>query len=147
MSRRIRVKNPNAMHETIEGKVINIDLETSYYSLRDTSAEIWQGIESGADELQIADSLRRRCDASHETTGAAVARYSTSSQPKVSLSRATEIARRRQPRPLQEATGRMPFSAPMLEKHTDMQELILLDPVHKVGPRGWPHAAESEAGD
>ena len=43
------------MHETIEGEVIVIDLETgSYYSLRDASADIWQGIQSGADEQQIA---------------------------------------------------------------------------------------------
>jgi hypothetical protein len=40
--------------------------------------------------------------------------------------------------------GRIPFQAPALEKHSDMQDLILLDPVHEVGPRGWPHAADSE---
>jgi hypothetical protein len=35
-----------------------------------------------------------------------------------------------------------PFAEPALEKHTDMQDLILLDPVHEVDARGWPHAAE-----
>ena len=40
--------------------------------------------------------------------------------------------------------GRLPFQAPVLEKHSDMQDLILLDPVHEVGPRGWPHTADSE---
>jgi hypothetical protein len=29
---------------------------------------------------------------------------------------------------------------PALEKFTDMQDLILLDPVHEVDERGWPHA-------
>jgi hypothetical protein len=39
------------------------------------------------------------------------------------------------------------FRAPRLEKHTDMQDLILLDPVHEVDPqRGWPHVPEHSNG-
>ncbi|MCU1244771.1 MAG: hypothetical protein JWN02_681, partial [Acidobacteria bacterium] len=34
---------------------------------------------------------------------------------------------------------------PRLERYTDMQEIILLDPVHKVDSQGWPHAAPSAA--
>jgi hypothetical protein len=26
-----------------------------------------------------------------------------------------------------------------LQKFTDMQELLLLDPIHEVDERGWPH--------
>lgn len=34
---------------------------------------------------------------------------------------------------------RRPFVAPNLEVHTDLQELIMLDPVHDTDPeRGWP---------
>ena len=36
---------------------------------------------------------------------------------------------------------RVPYVPPVLEKFTDMQDLILLDPVHEVSERGWPHAA------
>ena len=32
--------------------------------------------------------------------------------------------------------------SPNLEKHTDMAELILLDPVHEVDSMGWPHRPE-----
>jgi hypothetical protein len=38
--------------------------------------------------------------------------------------------------PLPEPSG---FEPPVLEKFTDMQDLILLDPVHEVDERGWPH--------
>jgi len=27
----------------------------------------------------------------------------------------------------------------VVEKYTDMQDLVLLDPVHEVDERGWPH--------
>ena len=30
------------------------------------------------------------------------------------------------------------FSTPLVEKYTDMAELILLDPVHDVSALGWP---------
>jgi hypothetical protein len=38
--------------------------------------------------------------------------------------------------------SRSPFKPPRLEKHTDMQDLILIDPVHEVSAAGWPHRAE-----
>ncbi len=31
-----------------------------------------------------------------------------------------------------------PFRAPSLEKYTDMEALLLLDPIHEVGQTGWP---------
>jgi hypothetical protein len=39
------------------------------------------------------------------------------------------------PRELPELTT---FTAPVLKIYTDMQELLLLDPVHDVGVEGWP---------
>lgn len=32
------------------------------------------------------------------------------------------------------------YEKPHLEKYTDMQDLILLDPVHDVNSKGWPNA-------
>jgi hypothetical protein len=34
------------------------------------------------------------------------------------------------------------WSAPTLEVFTDMQDLLLFDPIHEVGPEGWPYAAD-----
>jgi hypothetical protein len=33
---------------------------------------------------------------------------------------------------------RAPYAAPTLQKHTDMQDLLLLDPIHEVDETGWP---------
>ena len=30
------------------------------------------------------------------------------------------------------------FEKPVLQKHTDMQELLLLDPIHEIDEKGWP---------
>jgi hypothetical protein len=45
-----------------------------------------------------------------------------------------------------EATPRPPggpLPALSFEKHTDMQELVRLDPVHEVGEAGWPYRKDA----
>ena len=31
------------------------------------------------------------------------------------------------------------FKTPCVQKFTDMQEMLLLDPIHEVSDKGWPH--------
>jgi hypothetical protein len=142
MARGFRVNSPNVIHETIEGEVILIDLKTgTYYSLRDSGAAVWQAIEQGAGEDAIADELRSRYDASEGEIRDAVRRLLAELEHE-GLIRADEgEAAPVTPSASDDRTARLPFSAPALEKHTDMQDLILLDPVHEVGAEGWPHPA------
>ena len=142
MTTRFRVNSPNVIHETIEGEVILIDLKTgTYYSLRDSGAAIWQAIEQGAGEDGITAELRSRYEASDDQISAGM------QQLLAELEREGLIRREDgEPAPAAGAASdngavRLPFQAPSLEKHTDMQDLILLDPVHEVGAEGWPHPA------
>ena len=151
MTRRFRVKSPNVMHETIEGEVIVIDLTTgSYYSLRDASAVIWHSIEQGTDEVGIDEVLGERYEASREEIAASVEGFldELASEGLIEPSDGAPPAPSAAVAPEQQINGRVPFVAPVLEKHSDMQDLILLDPVHEVGPQGWPQQRpESEARD
>jgi Coenzyme PQQ synthesis protein D (PqqD) len=140
MKMRHRVNSPNVIHETIEGEVILIDLKTgTYYSLRGVGAAIWQGIVAGADGEQIADELRRRYDASEDQTADAVKSLIAELE-RESLIRADDGLGDAAQVPIFEngAGPPLPFEPPSLEKHSDMQDLILLDPVHEVGAEGWP---------
>jgi Coenzyme PQQ synthesis protein D (PqqD) len=143
MTMRLRVNSPNVIHETIEGEVVLIDLKTgTYYSLRDTGAAVWQALQNGADADGIAAELRSRYDGSDEQIHEAV-RQLLAELEREGLIRADEGAAASAVPPSASDNGaaRLPFSAPVLEKHTDMQDLILLDPVHEVGAEGWPHPA------
>ena len=142
MTTRFRVNSPNVIHETIDGEVILIDLKTgTYYSLRDAGAAVWQGIELGAGEHDIAAALRSRYEASEAEIQDAV-RWLLAELEREGLIRAdTEAGPAVAPPASDNGAARLPFSAPVLEKHTDMQDLILLDPVHEVGAQGWPHPA------
>jgi Coenzyme PQQ synthesis protein D (PqqD) len=130
------------MHETIEGEVILIALDTgTYYSLRESGADVWEGVGRGASRGEIVAALSTRYDGSADEIEAAVAEL---------LARLEE-ERLIEPADDGDAGGwaeaapatKRPFAAAVFEKHTDMQDLILLDPVHEVDPRGWPHPAPS----
>jgi coenzyme PQQ synthesis protein D (PqqD) len=145
VSRQFRVRNPQVVDDTIEGEVIVIDLDSgTYYSLRDTSAAIWHCIKAGAAEASIGDSLAERYAASREEIASAVSRLLDELAAERLIEEAAEGVAPAEPlsAPLAQ-NGRMPFVAPVLEKHTDMQDLILLDPVHDVTEAGWPHVAST----
>lgn len=146
------VNAPQVINEIIDGEAIMINLATgTYYSLNKTGAEIWGMIERTLPLHDIVADLERRYDApgtlisaavdsllkqlSHEQLivqqddgGGAPSRHQSFGGVVTSLD-----------------TSRMPFTPPRLEKFTDMQDLILLDPVHEVDSRGWPHLPEGRA--
>jgi hypothetical protein len=140
--------NPRLMHETIEGETIMINGETgNYYSLNSVGSAIWRAIEANAAPDQIVRFIAARYEAPRDEIRAAVndflaelereelvVRGGAAGEPRLELL-AVDSA----------VSTTSPFSRPSLEKHTDMQDLILLDPVHEVDPqRGWPHAGSPQ---
>lgn len=141
------VTNPQVIHETIEGETIVIDLATgTYFSLQGSAPTIWKELAEGRSDEQIVARLEALYEADAAELAPAVASF------------LQELIRDQLVAPLEngggkaaavepvEATERMPFVAPKLERYTDMQDIILLDPVHKVDSEGWPHAAPPAAG-
>jgi hypothetical protein len=152
MTEAFRVNSPSVMHETIEGEVIVIDLTTgTYYSLRETGAAIWQAIEHEADVDGIAAAVERRYEGDPAEVRAAVAQLLAELQSEGLIARAAGVngngSAAAAPDDGEVVESRAPFRAPVLEKHSDMQELILLDPVHEVGAQGWPQTAAEAAKD
>jgi Coenzyme PQQ synthesis protein D (PqqD) len=141
---RFQVNSPRVMHETIEGEVMVIDLATgSYYSLRHSGAVVWQGIERSATDADIARELAQRYDASPDDVSSAVSSLLGELEAEGLVERVEDVEQSATIEIAEERAGggREPFDAPVLEKHTDMQDLILLDPVHEVDAQGWPHPA------
>ena len=130
------------IHETIDGETIIIDLVSgSYYSLQGSGPEIWNHIGAGASESTIV----ARFAAGHEGDPAEVAQSVTDFLSQ--LEGEQLIAEAERPSDvtatLAEPAPDATFVTPKLEKYTDMQDIILLDPVHQVDNRGWPHADQT----
>jgi hypothetical protein len=125
--------NPQAMHETIDGETIVIDLSTgTYFSLRGSGPVIWNAIASGASLQAIIDSLERA--------------YLSELEAEQLIAQGNGTGQSAEPASTPPET-RSAFEPPRLEKYEDMQDIILLDPVHMVDDQGWPHPAPAAGSD
>jgi coenzyme PQQ synthesis protein D (PqqD) len=135
----LRVNSPHVIHETIDGEVIVINLASgNYYSVKGSGADVWEVIESspGADKTTIAEALAARFERSSDEIGRDIADFLESLQ-REELVAPTENGAAA-PSTNGASSGSKTFEAPRLEKYTDMQDLVLLDPVHEVDSTGWP---------
>jgi hypothetical protein len=111
--------------ETIDGEVVAIDLETgTYYSLRATGALVWAGIDARVAVADIAAGIGIGIDA-------LIADLEAESL----IRPATEPPTPWSCEPDPDAP------APELERFTDLEDLLLLDPIHDVDAEGWPRTA------
>jgi hypothetical protein len=133
---RYEVNKPDVVDESVDGEVLIVHLGTgTYYSSRGAGDSAWQLLASGRTASESAGPL-----------GLAEAEVQEFLDQLVSEGllrpRTAEAAHLAEFRPV---------SGPLLlEKYTDMQELLLLDPIHDVDEEeGWPTAragtAEAEA--
>ena len=139
------VLSGKVMHDTIDDEVIVIDLTTgTYYSLRGTAAEVW-GLLQGSPGLtreELAHAVVARYQTNGHDVEAAITQFLGQLHDEGLISDVPEAAVSTSVAPVDEppAAGAHEFVAPVLDKFTDMQDLVLIDPVHDVSGAGWPHA-------
>jgi coenzyme PQQ synthesis protein D (PqqD) len=137
---RYRVNSPQVISETVGGETIIVNLASGhYFSLQGTSVDVWQGLERGEALEEVILELEQRYEAPDGEIGAAVTKLVddfVAGELLVADGNGGEV----QFAQSDEVGDRAPFVPPTFTKFTDMQDIILLDPVHEVDARGWPHA-------
>ena len=140
--------NPQAIHETIDGETIIIDLATgTYFSLLGAAPTIWNALAAGATTDELVRSVEQAYIVESTDVAGDVDTFLRMLEGE-QLIAATDDDDGSASAVGVAATGdvdRLPYVQPKLEKYTDMQDIIMLDPVHEVDSRGWPHAAEAQA--
>jgi hypothetical protein len=136
---RYRSDPQRVVHETIDGEVILIQLETgNYYSLGGSGAEVWALLQQGRSREEIAERLLSSFDAPPGQVEDAVERLTSKLVEEGLLERNGDA-----PGAPMESNGevheRVQFVEPALEKYSDMQDFLLVDPIHEVGDAGWPN--------
>jgi hypothetical protein len=146
MTQRIyfEVNKPNVILETFEDEVVLINLDSgNYYSLDKVGAEIWKFIESGAALNEIIENVSRRYKGSREDIESTIHQFTDElrreglivpGRPKERSCSEGQEARVEN----KDALEKSDFEAPTLHRYTDMQDLLLLDPIHEVDETGWP---------
>lgn len=129
----------DAIHsQRFEDEVVVLDTLTGlYFSLRGSAIDIWAMVQPGASRSAVIASLTARYEGEPEMVSAGVDRC-LSELLRYGLVReapsSNEVWHART-----EAKTSKPFTDPVIEHFTDMQDLLLLDPVHDVSEMGWPH--------
>ena len=143
----LRINLERVAYEIIDGEVIIINLDTgTYYNLVDVALDIWQGLEVGATVDQIADALCGVYGITMDASREAVDGFLASLLAEEILAPADDAAEPPSP-PFQlvDRTGKT-FTPPVLTTHTNMSDLLMLDPIHDVDEQGWPSAPPLDVG-
>jgi hypothetical protein len=134
-----RVDSRKVAHETIDGEVIMIHLVLgNYFSLNGLGADIWELLAEGRGREDTLALLEQRYDAGADQIAATVDELlaELAEEELVEPAPAGEPAVSTNGRP---APDKQPFKAPDLQKYTDMQDFLLVDPIHEVDETGWPN--------
>jgi hypothetical protein len=138
-----RVNAPQVIAETVGGETIIVNLATGhYFNLQGTAVEVWESIERVEPVSSMVQGLAARYDAADGEIEAAVTGLIRDLEQADLIAGAELNGQPADPLPAPEPSAeRKPFVAPTLAAYTDMQDIILLDPVHEVDATGWPHAS------
>ena len=125
------------MHETIDGEVVVVDLDKGlYFSIDGVGACVWGMLVSG---VTVADIIAWGTTefASQESAADDITAFIGDLKEKGLVVEAAE------PVPMGDADqspAPTAYTKPLLNMYSDMEELLLLDPIHEVSDdAGWPH--------
>ncbi len=139
-----RINSSGVIYEMIDGEVIIVNLDKGhYYSLSTTGALIWDCLVQGLDTQETIKLISGQYEEADTNLREAVFRFLAELENEEIIvpdqtGEKANTAPSAVPSPKEEVTKRK-FEAPVIEKYTDMEELLLLDPIHEVDETGWPN--------
>jgi hypothetical protein len=143
MSSKIYRISADAVHEVIEEEAIIINMATgSYYNLDGSGGLIWELLQKGACSAStLAKAIESACttDVSKIEEGINILLNELLAEGLlVPAEETVKLENLVRDTPL-------PFEAPVLNKYTDLEALLLIDPIHDVTSEGWPHVSSKES--
>ena len=134
MSYAINIKSIS--YETFEEEVVLINLRKGfYYSLEQVAKVVWHLIEQMQPSDTIIEEIERLYQGDpEEMRRSLLAFFHQLEEEEIIL----PTALKNSPPPAILDQPKQPFTPPVLNKHRDLQDLLLLDPIHEVNEAGWP---------
>jgi len=137
MSVLFRIRESAVASEIIDGEAIIMQLRTGhYFSARGSGAAIWSLFAQGVDLETITQVIADKTGAATDDVQAGVSQFAAEAERHAlgALEEALDA----------DAVATVPalpevWAVPVLEVFSDMQDLLLLDPIHDVSDEvGWP---------
>ncbi|NEP19643.1 MAG: PqqD family protein [Leptolyngbya sp. SIO4C1] len=145
---RYQLNSQHVAQECIDDEVVIIHLDNgNYFNLEGSGAEIWTAIIAGAAVEDVVTALSEVYEASPAQTTESVHNLISHLVAEDLIIELTETVEQRPPSISQlvqtmrngNVDSKAAFTPPALQKYQDMQDLLLLDPLHDVDESaGWP---------
>jgi hypothetical protein len=133
---------PNIMHEMIDNEVVVVNLDNgTYYSFDGVGGQIWELLGASGGSLEgLRAQLAARFLGEPEQIASAVTKFVARLRDEGLVRVATDTAGAAAQPTAADNGERRPFVEPSLQKYTDMEALLLADPIHEVDEEGgWPN--------
>ncbi len=146
----LRINRPKVILEQFDDEMVLVNLDSgSYYTIDLVGADIWAQIEEGAHTDDIVEAVIRRNEAEPGGIETAVREFVAELQREGLVvpdeTREAESSLTGTVHAGKEGEAKKPgFLPPVLRGYTDMQDLILLDPIHEVDDSGWPNVKQPD---
>lgn len=146
-TRLYKVRENEVVSQVIDDEAIIINMNTGcYYSLDKTGAEIWNCIGQISTVAEIVGMLECRYDCGEADVATKVEKLLGELEAEQLIEQLqgehpgnlSQMAHQPASQDDTEKT-RAIFEEPRFEKHSDMRDFLLVDPIHQVDDRGWPH--------
>ena len=141
-SLRFQVNSPNVIQETIEDEVIIADLTRgTYYSLENVGAAVWNAAVNDQKSVpEIVDALVLGYKTSRLEVEEGINEFMAQLQEEdlIVLDHSEGLGTSHTQTNISNGEP-MIFEKPTLHKYTDMEQILLLDPIHDVDETGWPN--------
>lgn len=138
------INSNDVISEIIDGEAVIINLDNGfYYSMDSTAAMVWSEIEKVKTAAEIINTFNHHFDVDRDTIKTDIRMLIqellteelivpvNDSPNKNNLTRIESDSKN--------ISGLLEYTRPVLNKYTDLEDLLLLDPVHDVDDAGWPN--------
>lgn len=144
------INRDKVIFEKFDYEIILINLENgNYFSIRQVAQIIWELIEKGLDRSSVISTIAKIYNTTFDKIEDDLTVYFEELL-KESLIDLTESTNKIFDSNVKDETiekQNKPYSKPVLEIYSDMQDLILLDPIHEVDDTGWPNIKDKTKED
>ena len=138
-----KINSPNVVCEAIDGEFVIVNLKTGhYYSLVNVGAHIFDLLMKGFPRAHVIEIIAGRYEGVRADMEKAVDDLIAQLQTEVIIVPREQLNREDLnsfPEAAELVAAKKPFQFPVLEKYTDVQDLLALDPIHEVDEMGWPN--------
>jgi hypothetical protein len=133
-----KINAPAVVSEIIDGEAVIMNLRSGhYFSTQNSGSVVWGWIEEGRTYASLLEALPAHFEGDPAAMREGVDRFIEELLRHELIVRATPNGA--QPvSPLGPPVARQAFTPPVLNVFSDMQDLLLLDPIHDVDEGGWP---------